>query len=328
MDSENEEGPTPQQGEGQEQPAVCVTIPAYNEEETVGRVVEECKDILTAAGYDHDILVINDGSTDDTAAVAEKAGATVISHHTNRGLGNTFAMGLRRAIDTKADIIVNIDADGQYRTEDMRDLIAAVEHGADMALGVRAVFSLDHMPPGKKVGNKIGSLVTSILSGFWVQDAQSGFRAMTRELALNLNLSGGYTYVQETLIQAAHKGFTIEQVPIQFYAREAGDSRLIGSLPQYIRRAASIVIRTYRDYNPMRTFTFIAALFLLFAAVPAYQVLVNFLATGQFEMIGRGLIVVLLVVAAALTLVFGFLADMLKGQRELQEEILRELRDT
>jgi glycosyltransferase involved in cell wall biosynthesis len=312
----------------EEQPEICVTVPAYNEDATVAQVVEECRDVLNAAGYDHVILVIDDGSTDETADVAADAGATVVSHHTNRGLGNTFRTGLRHAIETGADIIVNIDADGQYHTEDMRDLIRAVEDGAaDMALGTRSVFELDHMPLGKKVGNRIGSLVTSILSGMWVKDAQSGFRAMTRELALSLNLSGTYTYVQESLIQAAHNGFTIKQVPIDFYARESGDSRLISSLRNYIKNAAVIVIRTYRDYRPMRTFSVIAALFFLIAAVPGYQIGRNFLATGAFNLEGRALLVVMLVLGGALTLVFGLLADMLKGQRELQEEILYELRE-
>ncbi len=311
----------------EEHPPICVTIPAYNEEATVGTVVEECRDILTAAGYDHDILVINDGSTDATAQVAEEAGATVISHHTNRGLGNTFKTGLRHAIDTDADIIVNIDADGQYHTEDMLDLIDAVRSGdADMGLGVRSVFELDHMPLGKKIGNTIGSLVTSMLCGRRISDAQSGFRAMTRELALSLHLSGTYTYVQESLIQTTQKGFAVEQVPIEFYARKDGDSRLISSLRGYIKNAAGIVIRTYRDYKPMRTFSLIAALFFLAAAVPGYQVLQQFLATGAFALTGRALLVVMLVLGGALTLVFGLLADMLKGQRELQEEILRELR--
>jgi glycosyltransferase involved in cell wall biosynthesis len=261
--------------------------------------------------------------------VADEAGATVVSHHTNRGLGNTFKTGLRHAVDTEADIIVNIDADGQYHTEDMLDLIEVVQSGeADMGLGVRSVFDLDHMPRGKKVGNKIGSLVTSLLSEQYIKDAQSGFRAMTRELALSLHLSGTYTYVQESLIQTAHKGFTVEQVPIQFYARESGESRLISSLRGSIKNAAGIVIRTYRDYKPMRTFSVIAALFFLIAAVPGYRVLQNYLATGAFNLEGRALLVVMLTLGGALTLVFGLLADMIKSQRELQEEILYELRDT
>lgn len=308
-------------------PRICVTIPAYNEEETVGKVVEECKDVLNAAGYPHDVLVIDDGSTDDTAKVADDAGATVIPHHTNRGLGTTYDTGLRNALDTDADILVNIDADGQYRTEEMLDLIEAVKTGeADMALGVRDVFSLDHMPLGKKAGNTIGSLVTSMLSGFRVQDAQSGFRAMTRELALRMNLSGGYTYVQETLIQAAHKGFAVEQIPISFRARESGNSRLISSLTGYAKNAAGIVIRTYRDYKPLQTFFAIAFMFVLIATVPAYQVLQNFLATGQFGFFGRSLLTVLLLLAAALTMVVGLLADMLKTQRRLQEELLYEFK--
>ncbi len=306
---------------------ICVTIPAYNEEETVGDVVQDCSDVLDEAGYEYEIIVMDDGSTDDTVEVAEAAGATVYSHHTNRGLGNTFASAMRHVLDHDPDVIVNIDADGQYEPGEMPDLIGPVERGeADLVLGTRSVFSLDHMPTAKKVGNKIGSLVTSMLCGTYIRDAQSGYRAFTPELAARWTLFGSYTYVQESLIQAVHRGYDIEQVPITFYKRESGDSRLISSLTSYIRNAARIVIRTYRDHKPMRTFSLIAAAFFLLALVPGYQVLNNFLATGSFELLGRGLLVVLLAIGGALTLVFGLLADMIKGQREMMEEILYELR--
>lgn len=306
---------------------ICVTIPAYNEEETVGEVVSDCREVLEEAGYEHEVIVMDDGSTDNTVEVAEEAGATVYSHHTNRGLGKTFASSMRNVLDHEPDVIVNIDADGQYEPKEMPDLIGPVEEGeADLVLGTRSVFSLDHMPAAKKVGNKIGSLVTSVLAEMHVKDAQSGYRAFTPELAASWTLFGSYTYVQESLIQASHRGFKIEQVPISFYEREAGESRLISSLTSYISNAARIVIRTYRDHKPMKTFSIIAAVFFLLAVLPGYQVLNNFMATGSFELIGRGLLVVLLAVAGALTLVFGLLADMMKGQRQMMEEILRELR--
>jgi len=271
--------------------------------------------------------VVDDGSTDDTAAVAREAGATVVQHHTNRGLGRAFATATRHALDTGADIIVNIDADGQYDPAEMPELIEPVQRReADMAIGTRDVLSLDHMPRAKQVGNTIGSLVTSLLAGQRIRDAQTGYRAMTRELAAKLVLSGTYTYVQESLIQAAHKGFNIAQVPVTFREREAGDSRLITSLTEYIRNAAGIVIRTYRDHRPMQAFGLIALIFFVAAAVPGVQVLRNFLATGQFELLGRGLLVLLLAVTGAGALVLGLLADMIKGQRAVQEEILYELR--
>ncbi len=177
-------------------PDVCVTIPAYNEAATVGDVVTACQDALDAAGHDHTVIVVDDGSTDDTAAVAREAGATVVQHHTNRGLGRAFATATRHALDTDADIIVNIDADGQYDPAEMPDLIAPVAaREADMAIGTRNVLSLDHMPRAKQIGNTIGSLVTSLLAGQRIRDAQTGYRAMTRELAAKLVLSGTYTYV-------------------------------------------------------------------------------------------------------------------------------------
>ncbi|MDY6770243.1 MAG: glycosyltransferase [Candidatus Nanohaloarchaea archaeon] len=305
---------------------VCVTIPAYNEEETVAEVVEDCRAVLEQEGYDHDIIVMDDGSTDRTAEVAEEAGAVVYSHRTNRGLGRTFASAMRHALDHDPDIIVNIDADGQYEPAEMPDLIGPVAAGdADLAVGDRQVMSLDYKSLPNKLGNTLGSLVTSVLAEHRIRDAQSGYRAFTPELAAQWTVMSSYTYVQETLIQAAHDGYTIEQVPITFYERDSGGSRLVSSLPSYVSRATRIVIRAYRDYKPMRTFSLIALGFFLLAAVPGYQVASNFLATGSFELVGRGLLVVLLGVAGALTLVFGLLADMLKRHREIMEEILQEV---
>lgn len=306
---------------------VCVTIPAYNEEETVGEVVGDCQEVLEESGYEYEILVVDDGSTDRTAGIAEEAGAQVYSHHTNRGLGKTFATAMHEVLRYNPDVIVNIDADGQYEPGEMPALIGPVAEGdADLVLGTRSIFSLDHMPWGKKIGNKIGSLVTSVLTGVYVKDAQSGYRAFTPEMAARWTLFGSYTYVQESIIQASHRGFRIEQVPISFYERGSGESRLISSLTSYINNAARIVIRTYRDHKPMRTFSLIAFVFFLLAAAPGYQVVSDFLATGTFDLVGRGLLVILLAVAGALTLVFGLMADMLKGQRELLEEILYEMR--
>lgn len=306
---------------------VCVTIPAYDEEETIGTVIEETQRALEDAGYDHEILVIDDGSTDATAEVAEEAGARVVAHTTNKGLGRTFADGLRAALDTGADIIVNIDADGQYDPGEMPDLIDPVAAGeTDMTIGVRDVWSLDHMPLAKKVGNTIGTWVTSLLAGRRISDAQTGYRAMSRELAARLTLFGTYTYVQESLIQAAYKGYDVQEVPVTFRERESGESRLISSLTEYVKNAAGIVIRTTRDYRPLTTFGLIALLFFAVALVPAAQVLRSYLATGSFELVGRGLIVLLLAMGGALSLVFGLLADMLRSQRRVQEEVLYELR--
>lgn len=137
----------------------------------------------------------------------------------NRSPGVAFRHGLDLALKKRADIIVNIDADGQYNATQIPALIKPILDGkADIVLGWRDIGNLDHMPWSKKLGNKLATWITRKLSGFPVKDAQAGFRAFSREAALRLNSFGTYTYVQETLIQASHKGQHIEQVPVEFRA--------------------------------------------------------------------------------------------------------------
>jgi glycosyltransferase involved in cell wall biosynthesis len=190
---------------------LVVMIPAYNEEKTIGSVIREIP--RKVDGFDKvEVLVVNDGSTDNTVEEAKKAGADyIVSHKTNLGLANAFKTGLEIALKLGGDVIVNIDADGQYNADEIPELVKPILDGkADIAIGDRQIDRLDHMPKAKKVGNKIATWVTRRLSGLPIRDAQSGFRAFSREAALRMNLLGDYTYVQETIIQAANKKLRIE----------------------------------------------------------------------------------------------------------------------
>ena len=172
---------------------LIVMIPAYNEEKNIGNVIKEIKDNVK----DYKVLVIDDGSTDKTVEVARKAGADfIISNKKNLGLAPTFRRGLEEALRLGADIIVNTDADYQYNQKQIPKLIKPILEGkADIVLTNRNIFSLDHMPLSKKIGNSIATQVTRLVSGFDVKDAQSGFRAFSREAALKLNVLSDYTYV-------------------------------------------------------------------------------------------------------------------------------------
>ncbi len=194
---------------------LVVMIPAYNEEKSIGKVIKEIP--RTVEGFDKvEVLVVNDGSTDNTVEEARRAGADhIVSHRTNLGLASAFKTGLETALKLGADVIVNIDADGQYNAKEIPKLVKPILEGkADIVIGDRQIDKLDHMPRAKKIGNKIATWVTRKLSGLPIRDAQSGFRAFSREAALRMNLLGDYTYVQETIIQAANKKLRIEWVSI------------------------------------------------------------------------------------------------------------------
>jgi glycosyltransferase involved in cell wall biosynthesis len=232
---------------------LIVIIPAYNEEESLLEVIGEVPREIE--GIDSvEVLVIDDGSMDRTTDMAQKAGAIVFHHKKNQGLAIAFRTGLIMALKRGADIIVNIDADGQYNGKEIPRIIKPVLDGeADVVLTDRQVLERSHMPFGKKYGNIIATHVTRFTSGFAVRDAQSGFRAFSREAALRLNILGSYTYVQETIIDAAAKRLSIVQVPCEFRARR-GKSRLISNIFSYAKRAGSLIIRTYIHHRPLKVF--------------------------------------------------------------------------
>lgn len=301
---------------------LVIIIPAYNEEETVGKVIEEIsRDI---EGVDKvEVLVINDGSTDNTLEEAKKAGADkIISHKTNFGLGVTFRDGLEEALKMDAGVIVNIDADFQYNGREIPKLIEPVINGrADIVLGDRQIDKLEHMPVSKKFGNKIATWVVRRVTGLPIRDAQTGFRAFSKDAALRMNLTGDYTYVQETLIQAANKNLKIEQIPVEFRKRE-GRSRLIAGIFSYAKYAGLNIIKSYRDYRPLKVFTAIGVTIILIGLVFGVRVLMDFFTTGKVAHLPSAVLTTVLIVVGLLVIIFGLLADMLKTQRILLEEVL------
>jgi glycosyltransferase involved in cell wall biosynthesis len=301
---------------------IIVMVPAYNEENSIGEVIRKVPRIINNSEVE--VLVIDDGSTDNTVEVAEKAGADyIISNRKNIGLAQTFKKGLDAAIELGADVIVNIDADNQYNPEEIPKLVKPVIGGkVDLVLGDRQINNLDHMPLGKKIGNKIATWVTRFASGFPVRDAQTGFRAFSREAALKMNLLGEYTYVQETIIQAVNNGLKVEQIPVEFRRRE-GSSRLISNLWNYAGRAGLTIIRTYRDTYPLRVFLIIGSVLSFIGLVFGTRVLLHFFKTGAVTpYLPSAVLSVVLITVGVITIIFGMLADMMRSNRLLMEEIL------
>jgi len=306
---------------------LVITIPAYNEEHTLKKVIEEIPRSIPGI-EDVKVLVISDGSTDCTINVALQAGADkILSHKHNMGLAQTFRDGLNEALEMGADIIVNTDADFQYNGTEIPRLIAPILAGtADIVLGDRQIDLLDHMPYGNLWGNKLATLVTRWATGLPIKDAQTGFRAFTRDAALRMNLTGEYTYTQETLIQAANKKLKIEQIPVEF-RRRGGKSRLISNIFGYAKSAGITIYRSFGSYHPFTIFCTIGIGCIILGLVFGFRVIFHYLATGLVSpYIPSAILTAILIIVGCLAILFGLLADMFKTQRMLEEEILYRLK--
>ena len=306
---------------------LIVTIPAYNEEKTIARVIKEIP--RNIAGINEvKVLVINDGSSDDTVRIAKEAGADyIISNPGNQGLAYSFRRGLETALKLGADIIVNTDADFQYNQTEIPKLIQPIlRREAEMVIGNRQVKQLDHMPPVKKYGNRIMSWTIRWLLKNKISDASSGFRAFSRECSLRLNIFSHHTYTHETIIQCTLQRMRITEVPVEFRKREGGKSRLIKSLWGYITLAVSTIIRVYLMYSPLKTFLRIGILVLLIG-LSFWVRYMYFYFQGQ----GGGhlqsmLLGVTLILVGFQVIVIGFLADLIYANRKREEEILYKLK--
>ncbi|MHA2028477.1 MAG: glycosyltransferase family 2 protein, partial [Candidatus Kariarchaeaceae archaeon] len=233
---------------------LVVMIPTRNEEQTIGKVIDEIPKQIEGIN-EIEIIIIDGASTDDTIEVAIKAGAAyAYSDHINRGLASAFKVGLQKALQRGADIIVNTDADMQYDQTEIPQLIKPIiDREADMVLGSRFKGWIEDMPLRKKIGNRLATFVTSKLAGQRISDAQSGFRAIHRELALRLIVEAKKTYVQETLIRPIRMGYTIVEIPIRFRKRD-DKSRLILSIWSYALRVFPDLFLTYLQVAALRFF--------------------------------------------------------------------------
>lgn len=309
---------------------LVVFIPSFNEEKTIVQVIKLIPSKI--AGISKiDILVVDDGSEDRTAEEAEKAGAIVVRHSRNMKLGQAFRTGIEHALKMKADIIVNMDGDGQFDSKDISKIIKPIlENKADMVTCSRFLDkSLEPEMPGiKKFGNKLFTRVVSYLTKQQFTDTQCGFRAYSREAALRLTLFGVLTYTQEALLDLLKKGFRVQEVACRVEGeRGYGKSRVVKSWHSYGMRVVVIIVRTIRDWEPMKFFGIPAAMSSVFGLIILFFVFIHWLLTSQTSPYTS------LIPIAGILLLIGFamatialIADMLDRQRKLQEEILLRLK--
>jgi len=308
---------------------LVVNIPAYNEEKTIADVIKKiprsiknCKDVK--------ILVIDDGSMDKTVQVAKEAGADkVLSHVHNLGLAITFRDALDEALNMGADVIVNIDADGQYDPAEISKLVQpVVNNDADIVLGSRFDGYIEDMSFSKKFGNKIATKAASRAAGKHFSDAQTGFRAFSKDAAMRLNIIGDFTYTQETLVQAVNKNLRICEVPVSFYKRE-GESRLFPSVWNYAKRGGSTLIRSYLYHKPLKTFLLIGSLVFAIGFILALRVLIHYMHTSMVTpLLPTSVLSVLLLIVGFQVIILGLIGDLIHRNQNVQEEILYRIKKT
>ena len=291
--------------------SIIVTIPAFNEEKTIAGVISNIKGVMKRNKYDYKILVVDDGSNDKTAEIAKKNGAIVYSHPKNYGLAETFKTEIDKCLKLGADIIVHIDADGQYLAKEIPKLIEEVKKGNDLVLGSRFKGKIEYMPFLKRIGNLAFSKVISNICGLKVSDAQTGFRAFTKEFAQKVKIRSTHTYTQEQIIRGVKEKFRINEIPV-YFAKRNGKSRLIKNPFSYAIRAWINLIRIYRDYEPLKFFGLIGFIFFIIGFLIGIWLVYLFLTTGVVGRIPSAILSFLFITAGIQIILFGFLADMRK----------------
>lgn len=289
---------------------IVITIPAYNEERTIKGVIEEIKSVMGTKNYDYRILVLDDGSKDKTREIAEKAGAVVFSNKRNLGLAKNFKREMEESIKLNADIIVHTDADGQYPAKYIPLMIKRVEQGHDLVLGSRFGKGTYQGSVMKKIGNKIFASVFSRLLKTRLTDTTTGFRAFTAEVA-GLPIINRFTYTQEQLIRAEKARMRICEIPIE--SKKTRESRLFNNSLDYAIKAWINILRIYRDFAPLKFFGLLGLALASTGFIIGIFFVYLHMTTGIVGHSGLLFLMIILIFTGIQTVLFGFLADMLKN---------------
>lgn len=309
---------------------LVIQIPCFNEEQTLPQTIRDLPKSIP--GIDQiEILVVDDGSTDRTVEVARSSGAHhILSLGTNRGLGRAFAMGLEKALSLHADIVVNTDGDNQYAGADVAKLVEPIlQHHADMVVGCRPITSHLEFNPLKKMLQLLGSWTLRLLSKTSVRDAASGFRALSREACKRLVIYSRFSYCMETLIQAGNSHLRVDSVDIRVNPTTR-QSRLFKSLPEYLWKSGSNMVSMFVHYRPSLFFGLLSVVNLAGAALIGLRFLYHIYftpaaAAHRTYMPSLILLVVLAVFGAGLA-ALAIIAELLRINRRLVEEVLYQLR--
>lgn len=300
---------------------LLIQIPCYNEEKTLPQTIADLPQEIS--GIDViEYLVINDGSRDRTVDVARECGVHhIISFKANRGLARAFEAGLDACLRLGADIIVNTDADNQYCGADIEKLITPILNGkAEVVVGERPIESTEHFSYMKKRMQRVGSFVVRVASGTKIPDAPSGFRAFSREAALRTNVINVHTYTLETIIQAGQNRIPITSVPIRTNP-DTRESRLIKSTGSYVLRSATVIIRSFMMYRPLKFFTILGSIVAALGLALIIRWIVFYfmgIGTGNIQSV---IISAMLIMIGVQFVIAGLQADVASANRKMLEDI-------
>ncbi|MDY2814124.1 MAG: glycosyltransferase family 2 protein [Dorea sp.] len=300
---------------------LIIQIPCYNESKTLEVALNALPKSIE--GIDEiEYLIINDGSKDDTVEVARKWGVHyIVNFKRNKGLAKGFMAGLDACLKNGADIIVNTDADNQYCADDIEKLVRPIVEGkSDIVIGERPIDSTEHFSPLKKRLQHLGSWVVRVASKTDIPDAPSGFRAYSREAAMQMNVTNEYTYTLETIVQAGRNKIAMTSVPIRTN-EELRPSRLFNSMFGYVKKSMVTILRAFMMYKPLRFFTILAAIPFLIGFAIGIRFIVYFIMGAGAGHIQSLILASTLMMIGFMTFVIGLQADIIACNRKLLEDI-------
>jgi len=305
---------------------LIVQIPAYNEEQTITATLKDIPkkiDGITSV----ETLVIDDGSIDNTAEVARKAGAThIVQLKSHRGLSSAFVAGIDAALRLGADIIVNTDADNQYSGADIARLVTPIIKGtAEVVIGDREVANSPHMSAFKRTLQRLGSWAVGLASGLNIGDVTSGFRAFSRDAAMQINVFNPFTYTLETVIQAGNRNLGVQSVAIRTNA-PTRPSRLYRGIGTYLRKSIATIFRIYTLYRPLKTFFLIGSILMLAGVILGGRFLIHFAQGERGGHIQSLILAAVFLITGFHTMLIALLADLIAVNRRLSEDVLIRLK--
>lgn len=303
---------------------LLIYMPALNEAETIYNVLKSIP-----ANYEHfnsvELLVLNDGSTDDTESQAKSAGAKVINHIKNKGVGEAFQTALAHALKINASVMVSIDADGQFDVDQIVDFIRPiVQNEADFCIGNRFQGKRpENMPKIKYWGNKQVSKIVSFVSKTKIEDASCGYRAYSKEAMLNLNLQGSFTYTHETILDLLDKGLSVKQIPVEVKYFDGRVSRIADNIVAYAFKTSIIIFKCLKDYKPLQFFLIISGVVFGLGSLLGGFTFIHWMVKKTISPYKSfGIIGLSLVGMSVIMTIFAFMADSLGRMRKNQERIL------
>jgi len=288
---------------------IVIFIPAFNEEKTIGKLIEKISKLYAEKNYEVKIIVVDDGSADDTAMVAKEAGAKVIRHPYNMGLGAATRIGLQTAYEMNADVAVKTDADLQYLPEDIEKVIQPIlDETADVVFGSRFRGTIYYkMPLHRRFGNWFSTAFVKYLSGLNVTDTTTGLIAFSRRYLSRFQLISDYNETQQLILDAWGKRMRIVEVPVSFYPRATGKSFISINYPF---RVLPTIMRLFIHSNPLKIFLPLGFLLVLGGLIAGYLVL-----SGSTTVIGDATCTILVMVGIQI-IIFSFIADMVSERNK------------